>query len=169
MYRLAAWAALFLVVGVCARSVVNEIIFGRERKVFICWINRSDQVAPVGGMGWGIRKHIEIFDVADKIDKLPNELGVLQRMANVAMVNDDRENRSDSGQRNTDNRQPLSKTFLTFIAVLLIAASGYLSRYAIKRDDYLYIVLVLLSFPPFAFGIILLFYEWTNLFWWHGL
>lgn len=50
---------------------------------------------------------------------------------------------------------PFAKTFLFFLGCLLIVGGALLAGYAVKRTDYLYIVLVLLGFIPFFCGLFL--------------
>jgi hypothetical protein len=91
--------------------------------------------------------------------------GILQSMPCITMIDDNRDNGSDSSRSHARYSQPFSNALLSFVAMLLIAESGYISRYAVERDDYFLVVLVLLSFPPFAFGGILFFHVWADLFW----
>jgi hypothetical protein len=64
------------------------------------------------------------------------------------------------GREKADYSQPFPQALLTLLGVALMASSLLLTRYAVERADYLHIVLVVLAFPLFLSGALLLLEIW---------
>ena len=76
-----------------------------------------------------------------------------------SIENDVANSRSNESDKNENYRDPFTKAALTVAGILLLLISGKLVAKAIKRTDYLHIVLVLLAFPVFASGLLTIFFR----------